>query len=56
MEKFLYSNKFDKKIFKQLLNQTVYNEIGTGEDIRIVDNVPDVMDDYIDLFYRNLKL
>ena len=56
LEKFLYSNKFDKKIFKQLLNQTVYNEIGTGEDIRIVDNVPDVMDDYIDLFYRNLKL
>ena len=44
------------EIFKQLLDQTVYNELGTGEDIRIVDNVPDVMDDYIDLFYRNLKL
>jgi len=52
LEKFLYSNKFDKINFKQLLNQ-FDQDTYIGDSI---SNVPAVMEDYIDLFYRNLKL
>ena len=52
LKKFLYSNELDKKIFKQLLNQNDRHKFVPAESY----NVPDVMEDYIDLFYRNLEL
>ena len=40
LENFLNINQHDKKIFRQLLS--------------VIDEVPEKMETYVDLFYRNL--